>query len=487
MKLILNRLVSVYELERVAGLFFPSVETERGDTPPADGDFLFASAVPAAGAGPLSVRLCLNGERCGAAASLPGDADEQEKELSLARLMFELLTEKTKIRPRWGVLTGVRPVKLFHRAVEQGLTREEIHREFKGRYLVEDGMIDLALSIQAVEAQINAKNTPDSFSLYVSVPFCPSRCSYCSFVSQDVERSKKLIPEYVSLLAEEIRATGQIAKELGLRLRCIYFGGGTPTAISAEQMKTLFSAVDESFERGDLLEYTVEAGRPDTIDEEKLSVIRAAGATRLSVNPQTMRDEVLRAIGRRHTAADTERAFWLARGAGFDNINMDLIAGLPGDGPDGFSETLDRVLALSPENVTVHTLTRKRSSALAAAGGDEAFGRRSQAGWMVDEARKRLSAAGYRPYYLYRQKGAVDNLDNTGYARPGREGYYNVYIMDETQTILAVGAGASTKLCFGGERKLTRIFNYKYPYEYCSRFDEILRRKEEVKRLYERS
>lgn len=484
MRLILNGLSSVYELERLAGMFFPSVEVRSPGGQPDAGDFIFASLE---GGGACSVVISLGGERLEAAQKVAKGTAEKQAVFALARMMFGLLSDLTGIRPRWGILTGVRPVKLFHRAVEAGMGEDAVRRKFREEYLVEDRMIDLALGIQAVEAGINAKNTPDSFSLYVSIPFCPSRCSYCSFISHDVERSKKLIPDYVRLLAEEIRATGRIAKELGLRLRCVYFGGGTPTAIPAELMRVLFAAVGESFDFAGLLEYTVEAGRPDTIDAEKLRAIREAGATRLSVNPQSMRDEVLRAVGRKHTAADVERAFSLARGLGFDNINMDLIAGLPMDDPDGFSRTLDRVFALAPENVTVHTLAKKRSSALAAESQSDVFERRQQVSRMVDEARERLTGAGYRPYYLYRQKGSVDNLDNTGYAKPGREGCYNVYIMDETQTILAAGAGASTKLCLGGERKLTRIFNYKYPYEYCSKFYEILRRKEEVKRLYEAS
>lgn len=292
-------------------------------------------------------------------------------------------------------------VKLLRRlTLECG--EEEARRQFRERFLVSEPKTALCARTLREEDAILALSRSDSFSLYVSIPFCPTRCAYCSFVSHTVERAAKLIPDYVEKLAEELAETGRLARSLGLRLETVYFGGGTPTTLSAGQLRVLFGAVEKHFDLSALREYTVEAGRPDTVTEEKLRAIRAAGATRISINPQTLRDSVLETIGRRHTAAQFYEAFALARRCGFDNINTDLIAGLPGDDFDGFSGTLEEIVGLDPESVTVHTLSMKRASNLVIERRAD-YRVRDDAVRMVARTADRLPAAGYRPYYLYRQ------------------------------------------------------------------------------------
>ncbi|MEG1779122.1 MAG: coproporphyrinogen dehydrogenase HemZ, partial [Oscillospiraceae bacterium] len=327
--------------------------------------------------------------------------------------------------------------------------------------------------------------TPQSFSLYVSIPFCPSRCSYCSFVSEAIAtpKAKALLSPYVDKLCEEIKAAAKISRELGLRLETVYFGGGTPTTLSATQLKQLCDTIAVSFDMSTVREYTVEAGRPDTIDEDKLMVLKYAGVTRISINPQSLSDDVLKLIGRNHTAQDIADCFKLARRLGFNNINMDLIAGLEGDTLESFEKTVEYLLKLSPENITVHTLSVKRAAKIVK-NKEQLLTQDSVAEQMVSYAGKRLSESGYKPYYLYRQKNTLSNLENTGYSKPGFEGLYNVFIMDEIQTVLAVGAGAVTKLCSQEQSKVQRIYNFKFPFEYLRNFDEILIRQQGIKDFY---
>ncbi len=472
-------LSSGYEIEMLSRMFFPGLTlAAEGEALPAAGeDWLRVSRTPQA----LSVSLCREG-RLFSRREAPC-SDPQEEELSLARMLYRCAVESGCEPLRWGILTGVRPVKLFHRMTADGLDDAAQAALMRERYLLDDGMIALAQEIRRSEQRINEQSRPDGFSLYVSIPFCPQRCSYCSFVSQEVARLKGLIPAYVEQLCEEIEEFGALAKELGLTLQTVYFGGGTPTTLDAAQLSALFGAIERSFDLSHLLEYTVEAGRPDTIDRERLLACKAAGVTRVSVNPQTMNDEVLRSVGRNHTAAQVEEAFSLVRSVGFDSVNMDLIAGLPGEGVEGFAQSLERVLALGPDNVTVHALTLKRASTLAQE--RALYERRGQVAAMVDLARERIRQAGLRPYYLYRQKNTIGSLDNTGYAAPGKEGLYNVFIMDETHTIFAAGAGGVTKLRAPGQGPIERIYNYKFPAEYLQRYATLKERKERVKQFYE--
>lgn len=407
-------------------------------------------------------------------------------ELALATLLFRVLQSRTGYTPKWGLLTGVRPSKLFL-TLERERGTDGAKRYFTETLLVSPEKTALASSVGAREQAVLSLSRPESCSLYVSIPFCPTRCSYCSFVSQAVSTpsARRLVPEYVRLLAREIEETGQIAKDLGLRLESVYFGGGTPTTLSAEQLEALLSSVQKAFDLSHLREYTVEAGRPDTVTPEKLRALRAGGVTRVSINPQTFNDEILRAIGRQHTAEMTERAFLAARAAGFADINMDLIAGLPNESVASFCHSVDRAVALAPENITVHTLSLKRASTMTANGTQFDKASAEAADEMLHYAASALGAAGFHPYYMYRQSKTLGNLENTGYTTAGHECLYNIFMMEECHTVLAAGAGAVTKLKAPHGADISRIFNYKYPYEYIAGFAELMERKRAIPAFYE--
>ncbi len=436
----------------------------------------------------LTVSLNLESNKSyGSFTTLNNDHPDYEKECErlLAVSLYRCFIKASNYVPQWGILTGVRPAKLYSR-LTSSLGREKAEDWFKNALMVDDKKISLCREAINGENKITALSKADSFSLYISIPFCPTRCSYCSFVSHSVEQAKGLIPNYINLLCEEIKETANIAKKLKLRLESIYIGGGTPTSITAEQLGLIMTAVKDNFNLYSLREYTVEAGRPDTVTEEKLNTIKALGATRISINPQTMNDEVLNEIGRRHTAKDTANAFMLARKCGFDNINMDLIAGLPKDTFESFKKTVNKVLGLDPESITVHSLSMKRSSTLNVNGLFPEAQMGEEAAKMVDFARDTFEEAKIYPYYMYRQSKTVGNLENVGYAKENKECIYNVYTMDETHTILACGASAVTKLREPNGNYIERIFNFKYPYEYISRFDELKQRKEGIFKFYEK-
>lgn len=450
-----------YEIERLFRAFFPPVKIALSfDRAQAEGEYCLTSRKPDGGEAVLSVRLCAGGCDISFGERVPSGTPEKEQERVMSVLLYKALSKYTGTEIPWGILTGVRPVKLL------GGFSDDYARE---KLLVSDKKLALARTIDNVQKPIIADIPDNSYSLYVSIPFCPTRCSYCSFVSHSVDKAAARMDEYVQRLTEEMRQTAEAAKQLNLRLDTIYFGGGTPTTLSAEQLKRLFGAL-EAFDLSCVREFTVEAGRPDTITREKLIAIKQAGADRISVNPQTMRDSVLEAIGRRHTAAQTVQAYQLAREIGFECINMDLIAGLPTDDTEGFRYSLDSVIQLAPENITVHSLSLKRAAALFH---EQDRKMRGGAAEMIDYTHERLAPAGYAPYYLYRQKNTADNQENTGYAKRGTESLYNMFIMEELQTILAVGAGASTKLVDTKHGRIKRLCNHKFPYEYLDRFNDV--------------
>jgi len=364
-----------------------------------------------------------------------------------------------------------------------GMSKEEIRKKLKAERRVSDEKLDLLLATAANEVNIRALSRPESVSMYISIPFCPSRCSYCSFTSHSIEKAAKLIPQYVELLCAEIAETAKIISDLGLRLETLYMGGGTPTVLTAEQLNRVLSTARESFSMETVREITVEAGRPDTITPEKLEVMRKNGVGRISINPQTMSDSVLESIGRKHTAKDVIEAYKLAKTFGFESINMDLISGLPGDDMEKFMNTIASVLELEPDNITLHTLTVKHGANLAP-NAKEVLSRTADA--MNEYAFGEFKKNGYIPYYLYRQKGTIDNLENTGFCKPGKEGIYNIFIMDETHSVLAAGAGGVMKLRAPHSTKIERIFNFKFPYEYIERFGSMNERKEQIKDFYKR-
>ena len=423
----------------------------------------------------VTVELCTDGFRETLSADLCDD-----NELCMGQLLYRVLSKAYRRELPWGILTGVRPNKLYSRLCDRN-GEDQARRYFRDTLYVSEEKTDLAQMVRVNQRAILSRSDRRSFSLYVSIPFCPTRCNYCSFVSQTVEKAKKLIEQYIPLLLSEIRYSAELAKELNLRLESVYIGGGTPTTLSAEQLKILLSEIEADFDMSNCAEFTVEAGRPDTVTKEKLMTLKQHAVTRISINPQTFNDSVLEHIGRKHDSQQTLDAYRLARELGFDNINMDLIAGLTTDTPESFVRTIDIIRELDPESVTVHTLAVKRSARLSSA---DAVKEHSYTAEMLDYAREKLTQGGYEPYYLYRQSKMLSNLENIGWAKKGYFSPYNVYIMEETHTILACGAGAVSKLRDVDSDYLERIFNFKYPYEYISRFDEMIQRKERVKSFY---
>ncbi len=378
--------------------------------------------------------------------------------------------------PPWGALTGVRPVKLPTRSLLAGATPEQAQRELETEYRVSPARARLAVDCARASVAALRSLDPQEVSLYIGIPFCPTRCAYCSFVSADVGRTMKLVEPYLEGLLREVAETGRVLGELGLSVRSFYMGGGTPTTLSAGQMDRLLSACEASLPLDRCTEYTVEAGRPDTIAREKLEVLKQHGIRRISINPQTLQPHVLEAIGRMHTTEQLLRAYELARVVGFSCINMDLIAGLPRDSFDGFRRSLEGVLALDPENVTVHTLALKKGSTLMEQGGALPGG--EEVAEMLDWARRPITTHGYLPYYLYRQKYMSGSLENVGWAKPGTESLYNIVMMEELHSVISVGAGGVTKLVDRG--KILRLTNPKYPQDYLSGLDRVLAQKREI-------
>ncbi|MGN0621642.1 MAG: coproporphyrinogen dehydrogenase HemZ [Porcipelethomonas sp.] len=470
-----------YETEATVKLFIPSRFTFHYDITDAKGDIVmtrlkkcrrFTYLYSYCRIGKKHKRMAFHIEN-----SL---ADKSTCEHELCRLVYLCLQELTGITPPWGLLTGIRPVKKMTALIGQGKTKEEAFKILRDKFMVSDRRLEIAYLTARNQLPLIESMSSRDISLYISIPFCPTRCSYCSFVSHSMDSAVKLIPDYIRLLAKELEIISEIIEKLKLNIDTIYIGGGTPTSISATQLKVVMDAVSANFDLNKIREYSVEAGRADTITPEKLRIIKAGGATRISVNPQTFNDNVLKIIGRHHTAQDTINAFFDARDAGFENINMDLIAGLPGDATESFHESLYKTMELSPESITVHTLTIKRSARLYDEKAENFSG--NHASVMADESMDVLPSRGYLPYYLYRQKNTVENLENIGFAKKGYESLYNIFIMDETQTILGAGCAASTKIV-DGNGKITRIHNHKFPYEYINRFDELMKKKTAIYEL----
>ena len=425
-----------------------------------------------------SARLTLDGRTAAASRRIPTVKEtvrlrRQALQQSVYLAARQLLAEV----PAWGALAGVRPTKITTKHLLEGGTAASADRLLRDVYYVTPARRQL--SVDCSESTVKAVQRMDDrdISLYVGIPFCPTRCSYCSFVSRTVGRKTELLEPYLEALFREIALTGHLLDKSGKPVRTIYIGGGTPSTLSADQLARLMDAVGNSFDLGRCIEYTVEGGRPDTLDPEKLETIRSHGADRMSINPQTMRDSVLRACGRPHTGQDVLRAYRQAQQAGFADINMDLIAGLPTDTVDGFRQSLDTVAALNPANITVHTLALKK--------GADLFERRehlpsaADVTEMVDYASKHLRSLGYRPYYLYRQKYMSGSFENVGWSRDGRDCLYNIYMMEELHTILSLGGGGMNKVNLPDGR-LRRFHNPKFPEQYIELIDRVLEQKKEL-------
>ncbi|MFA5659577.1 MAG: coproporphyrinogen dehydrogenase HemZ [Oscillospiraceae bacterium] len=483
MTLIFNNHSFKYELESIVKLFFQAqLFTHLFDERNADGDICFTHLKKGRCYTYFFCFVRIGSEKVRLSSRLKNDISDYKSgcELELSRLLFSCLEHLTGISPKWGLITGVRPVKRVNGLLSEGKTKKEIFQILKEKFLVKNEKCELAYETAKTQRNIIESLDDRSFSLYVSIPFCPTRCAYCSFVSESMDKAKELIPLYVENLCCELKYISGLVNKLKLRLDTVYFGGGTPTSIEAFQLEKIMRTVSDCFDFSYLREYTVEAGRADTITEKKLEIIKKNGAARISINPQTLNDSVLKAIKRNHTAEQFFESFSLARRLGFDNINTDLIAGLPTDTLESFKKTINGIILLSPENVTVHTLSIKRAAELNRKPGVIL---ENPAPEMVDYAISTLTKAGYSPYYLYRQKNMMGNLENTGFSKAGKESLYNVYIMEELQTIIAAGAGASTKLV--GKNSIERVFNYKHPLEYNNHFELMLEKKKAITEFYE--
>jgi len=420
---------------------------------------------------------------CSHAITLPQPAGS-EIEIRRARkrqvkmALYELLKKMTKLDLPWGALTGIRPTRLLYEALDRGMDIAAARSHVMTEFDVSADRADLLCEIAEMQRGIRVPEK-DSFDLYIGIPFCKTRCSYCSFSSGEIGRNKKLVAPYTEALLREIERSAEIMRQAGLKVRAAYMGGGTPTAIPCDDLERILARARECFPGA--VEWTVEAGRPDTITEENLKMLRRMEISRISVNPQTFDDETLRRIGRLHTGEDTVRAYRMARDLGFDDINMDLIAALPGETPEIFRRTLDRVLELAPESVTVHSLAIKRSSKLHeqmhVSGAGHTQVSAAGAAEMIGHARRLLGESGWKPYYLYRQKYMAGNMENVGYARPGKACLYNIGNMEETASVLALGAGAISKWLFDRDLRIERAANVKNIEEYIGRIDEMVQRK----------
>ena len=396
---------------------------------------------------------------------------ERLRQKAVKLSFFKAAREITGITPSWGALTGIRPGKLASRMLEEGMTERQVDRVLRDTYFVSPERRRLCIETAEASRRAKAELKPEDISLYVGIPFCPTRCAYCSFVSQSVEKSLGLVEPYLDVLCREITDAAQMVRETGLRIKSFYMGGGTPTTLSAQQMDRLLTHLNRSFDLSGCVEYCIEAGRPDTITRDKLQVLLDHGADRISVNPQSLEDTVLQAIGRRHTARDIEDTMALAASMGFPHVNMDLIAGLPADTPEGFRRTLDKCLTFGADNITVHTLSLKKGSRILLEG--LPIPTAADVARMLDYADPTLRAAGFSPYYLYRQKYMSGSFENVGWCISGAEGLYNIYIMEELHSILSLGAGGSTKMVDPVRGRIERVFHAKYPTEYIQRPEKI--------------
>ena len=395
-----------------------------------------------------------------------GDKEE------IKRQIYRDLSRETGKRPKWGILTGIRPVKLAGELLDQGQDPESVLRE---TYLVHDSKRALVRDILDFQLAKAGKPASKSLSVYIGIPFCPTRCLYCSFTSNQVQQEQ--MEPYLEALGKEIDYAGAAAKDAGYKLETLYFGGGTPTTLSADQLDALLSKVSHAFALGSVREYTVEAGRPDTITEEKLRVLIDHGVDRISINPQSMKQETLDRIGRRHTVEDVYKAFELAWKVGVEVINADLIAGLPEETEADFARSLEEIIRLGANNITLHTLAVKRASRLKEM--DENFNYKDEElrEQMLAAAHETLRGRGYQPYYLYRQKHTSGNTENTGFCLDDRPGLYNIRIMEEAQSNLALGAGGISKIYFPEENRLERVANVSNYEIYIDRIDEMIERK----------
>ena len=477
MKLYLKNHTERYPVEQLQMQLFAQ-EPSEFVTQPFDGDGTISGLSRGEKFLTATAKVTYHGKTGFASKRIPLEkADVRMTRRILQQSYYLAATKVLGTTPPWGALSGVRPTKLSTKYMMEGSSERGAARLLEKTYFVTPARSRLCVDASRHTVQAAELLEPTDLSVYIGIPFCPTRCAYCSFVSESIERFGSFLPPYLEALHREIAYTGKLLAQSGYHIRSLYMGGGTPTTLSSAQMKELLAAIHCSFDLSRCLEFTVEGGRPDTLDEEKLQVIFDGGATRISINPQTMADDVLAAVGRRHTSAQTVEAFQQARRVGFTDINMDLIAGLPGDTPEKFAQSLSQVLALGPSNVTVHTLALKKGANLfqnrMPLPSNEAVAQ------MLSGAEAALRAEGFEPYYLYRQKYMSGSFENTGWCKPGFTGLYNIYMMEELHTILSLGGGGMNKINLPAGQ-LERFHNPKSPQDYIARIDTILQQKDEI-------
>lgn len=405
-----------------------------------------------------------------------GNEDQKYTKQLLIRTLYQVLCEFTGVKMPWGFLTGIRPTKIVHEMFENNIPKERIKKQLLEFYDIREDKVELMIKVAEKERGILEKNKADEISIYIGIPFCPTRCLYCSFTSYAIDHREQQVEAYLEALEKEIAFGGKYSSSK--TIRSIYIGGGTPTSLNEEQLERLLMLVNQHFNVKDAEEFTVEAGRPDTITKRKLELLKQYHVGRISINPQTMNEETLLRIGRKHTTEDIVKVFSWAREIGHSNINMDLIIGLPGESPRDVKNTMDKIKALEPDSITVHTMAIKRASRLRESLEEYTLTQADEIEEMISITSQGAYEMGMEPYYLYRQKNMLGNFENVGYCKPGKESVYNIEIMEEKETILALGAGAITKVVDPKTNKIERIPNVKNVEEYINRIDEMLLRKQ---------
>lgn len=475
MKLITEGDINPYYLQTLCMLFFPRAKFSASekigpDTPVAivkvtsDNNTAYAEASLTLGSRSV---LKYHSENYN-----PSEPGRNTRSIAASKAFYFAATEFCGYNPPWGLLTGVRPTKLAFDRLNSGMTKEQTVKSLRNDYLMFPKKAILATDIARSEAKILKNYTEKDCSVYVSIPFCPSRCAYCSFVSYTTKKLLSLIPSYLETLKTELTMISRLIKRLGMNVVTVYIGGGTPSTLDERQTEDLLSHIDRCFDVPALHEYTFEAGRADTITAEKLKICSSHGVTRVSVNPQSLCDEVLRGVGRLHTTEQFYKAYETAEKSGIPHINTDLIIGLPGDTFKTYADSIEKIIGLGPDNITAHTFAMKKSSSLTAEGTEIITEDYRELAKCVDYTQIITKNAGYFPYYMYRQKNSAGNLENVGFCRKGSEGIYNILMMEEVHTIFAAGAGAVTKLCADQGARIERVFNPKYPYEYLAQSRE---------------
>ena len=467
-----------YYIQTICLIFFPGSKFGENEEAGDDVPEVSVSVSPREGGGyRCYAKIAMNGEEVSAEAEAAPDetvkTQSRLEKLAIGRAVFEAGKKFFRHAPPWGILTGVRPSKVAMELLADGHGVQRSRRILRDEYFVNPKKAALAVSVANAEAKLIKKLAGGLCSVYISIPFCPSRCSYCSFISASVQKLFGVLDDYLEHLIGDVAHTFETIRMAGLRVATVYIGGGTPTILDERQLDWLLSVVEENVDVESLEEYTLEAGRPDTITAGKMRVAASHGVNRISVNPQTLNDDVLRIIGRSHTAFDFLRAFDVARSSGIPIINTDVIAGLPGDKFASFSTSYDKIIELRPENITVHTFSVKKASDFLKSSTHIYSIRGGDVGKCVDYSQITAQHEGYSPYYMYRQKNTVGNYENVGFSLDGYKGLYNIYMMEELHSIFACGAGAVSKFVDyapkdGSPRVIERFFNPKYPYEYLS-------------------